>query len=108
MDAREVDVAVVAERERPLGLVTTHDIVVRGVARRFPVDARIDAVMTEHVVTLSTEATRHEAVEAFRGTQLVHLVLVDDGAAVAVLTREDLALSLADELAGVTGAGAPD
>ena len=30
MDTRGVDVAVVAERRRPVGVVTTHDIVVRG------------------------------------------------------------------------------
>lgn len=107
MAAREVDVAVVTERSRPVGVVTTHDIVVRGVARRFPADARIDSVMTDEVVTLPATADRREAAEALRAHGVAHLVLIDSGEPVAVLTREDLVVELAAELAGVTGTTDP-
>lgn len=103
MDARGVDVAVVTERKRPVGVVTTHDIVVRGVARRFPADARIDSVMTDEVVTLPAAADRREAADALRAHGVAHLVLMDGSEPVAVLTREDLVIELAAELAGVTG-----
>jgi CBS domain-containing protein len=107
MAARGVDVAVVTERNRPIGVVTTHDIVVRGVARRFPADARIDTVMTDEVVTLPAAADRGEAAEALRAHGVSHLVLMDTGAPVAVLTRDDLVVELAAELAGVTGTTDP-
>ena len=103
MDTQGVDVAVVAERKRPVGVVTTHDIVVRGVARRFPADARIDAVMTDEVVTLPSEADLRQAADALRDRGVAHLVLMDGGVPVAVLTREDLVV----ELAGVTGTTDP-
>ncbi len=102
MDTRGVDVAVVAERKRPVGVVTTHDIVVRGVAHRFPADARIDTVMTDEVITLPSGADRREAAHALRDHGVAHLVLMDGGVPVAVLTREDLVVELAAELAGVT------
>lgn len=103
MDARDVDVAVVTERKRPVGVVTTHDIVVRGVAHRFPADARIDSVMTAEVVTLPAAADRREAADALRAHGVALLVLMDGREPVAVLTREDLVVELAAELAGVTG-----
>lgn len=107
MDGRQVDVAVVTERNRPVGVVTTHDIVVRGVARRFPADARIDTVMTDQVITLDAGADRREAAGALRDHGVAHLVLMDGGQPVAVLTREDLVVELAAELAGVTGTTDP-
>jgi len=107
MDARGVDVAVVTDRKRPVGTVTTHDIVVRGVARRFPADARIDTVMTDGVVTLSCAADRQAAAEALREHGVAVLVLMDGGQPAAVLTREDLVVELAAELVGVTGPSDP-
>lgn len=107
MDSSGSDVAVVTERNRPIGVVTTHDIVVRGVARRFPADARIDTVMNDEVTTLPVAAARADAVGALRDHRVSHLVLVDGGEPVAVLTRDDLVVGLADELAGVTGTTDP-
>lgn len=103
MDRQGVDVAVVADHDRAVGTVTTHDIVVRGVARRFPADARIDSVMSDEVVTLPVSAHRREAGDALRERGVTQLVLVDGSAPVAVLTRDDLVAGLADELAGVAG-----
>ena len=103
LGAGDVDVAVVTDRKRPIGVVTTHDIVVRGVARRYPADARIDTVMTEDVVTLPCDADRRAAADAFRDHAVTALVLMDAGEPVAVLTRGDLVVELASELAGVTG-----
>jgi len=102
MDGRGVDVAVVVARNRPVGLVTTHDIVVRGVARRFPADARIDSVMTDQVVTLPADASRQDVADALREHGVAHLVLMDGSQPAAVLTREDLVVELAAELAGVS------
>jgi len=107
LGARGVDVAVVTDRNRAVGLVTTHDIVVRGVARRFPADARIDTVMTDEVVTLPATADRREAADALRTHGVPHLVLVDGHEPVAVLTRDDLVVELAAALAEVTGTPDP-
>ena len=107
LGARGVDVAVVTDRNRAVGLVTTHDIVVRGVARRFPADARVDSVMTAEVVTLPATADRREAAEALRAHGVPHLVLVDGTEPVALLTRDDLVVELAAALAEVTGTPDP-
>lgn len=107
LGARGVDVAVVTDRNRAVGLVTTHDIVVRGVARRFPADARIDTVMTDEVVTLPATADRREAADALQAHGVPHLVLVDGHEPVAVLTRDDLVVELAAALAEVTGTPDP-
>jgi CBS domain-containing protein len=52
MDKHAVGAVVVVDDDRPVGIVTDRDIVVRGVARRSPFDGRIDSAMTSGVVAI--------------------------------------------------------
>ncbi len=91
MDQKAVGAVVVVDGDdRPLGIVTDRDIAVRGVARRLPPDARIDAVMTTELVTLPADAEVAEAVAAFDQHAFRRLPLVEHGRIVGMVTVDDL------------------
>ena len=65
MDRSGVGTVLVTDAGRLVGIVTDRDVVVRGVARRLPLDARIDAVMSTALETLDADADLHDAVGVF-------------------------------------------
>lgn len=94
-----IGAVVVVDRGRPVGIVTEHDIITRGIAHRYPVDARVDAVMSDAPATIAESATPIEAVVAFRDLGVRHLPVVDaNGALVDVLAADDLLTGLATDL----------
>lgn len=101
MEERAVGALVVTDGERMTGIVTDRDLVTRGVARRLPGDARIDAVMTTNVVTLEASADLHHAFAVFRTHGIRRLPLVEDGEAVGMLTVDDLLINLCADFADV-------
>jgi len=90
MDKHAVGAVMVVDGDRPVGIVTDRDLVLRGVAHRLPTDARIDAVMTTDVVTLPADAEIAEAVAVFDRHPIRRLPLVEDGRIVAMITVDDL------------------
>lgn len=98
MDKRSVGALVVLDGERPVGIVTDRDLVVRGVARQVPSDARIDMVMTTEPVTLDADADLRQAMSIFYRSPFRRLPLVDDGRMVGLLSVDDLVLDLVNDL----------
>jgi CBS domain-containing protein len=90
MDRDVVGAVVVVDDDRPVGIVTDRDIVLRGVARRLPPDARVDAVMSTNLVTLPAGADLAEAVAVFDRYPFRRLPLVKDGRIVGMVTVDDL------------------
>lgn len=86
-------IVVVDDQHRPLGIVTDRDIVLRGVAHRLPLDARIDAVMSTDLVTLPADADMTVAVSIFEERDIRRLPLVDvDNRVVGMITVDDLVI----------------
>lgn len=83
-------VVIVDDNDRPVGIVTDRDIVLRGVAHRLPPGARIDAVMSTDLVTLPAEADIAEAMAVFEIHPFRRLPLLDDGLVVGMITVDDL------------------
>jgi CBS domain-containing protein len=102
MEHTGVGALVVIDGDRPIGIVTDRDIVRRGVARRLPPDARIDAVMSAPVVTIDADADLHDAYALFRSNALRRLAVVRGGAFVGMLTVDDLLIDLAADLADLS------
>ena len=98
MDHEVVGAVVVVEDDRPVGIVTDRDLVVRGMVRRIPTDARIDSVMTTELVTLPAGADLHEAMGLFHRHPIRRLPLLEDGRMIGMLTVDDLAIDLVSEL----------
>jgi len=105
-----VGAVVVVDKGRPVGIVTERDIVTRGVAHRYPVDARVDAVMSDEPLTIPESATPIEAAVLFRDHGVRHLPVVDaHGEVVEVLAADDLLTGLATNLLDIaTDVAHPD
>lgn len=95
---------IVAERGRsglePIGLVTDRDLVVKVLAEGVAPDSLVAAdLMTRRVVTAVESADVHEAIERMRGEGIRRLPVVDgSGALIGILSADDVAELLAEEL----------
>jgi CBS domain-containing protein len=99
MDRLGIGALVVVDGERPLGIVTDRDLAIRGLGRQLPGSAAVDRVMSRDLVTLPADAELHEAVTTFYRNPIRRLPLVDDGGRmVGMLTVDDLALDLVNDL----------
>jgi signal-transduction protein with cAMP-binding, CBS, and nucleotidyltransferase domain len=101
MDDKVVGAVVVVDGERPVGIVTDRDLVVRAVARGLPPDARIDDIMTTDLVVLDATAPPAEAVRLFEHHSVRRIPLVEGDQLVGVLSVDDLLVNAVSELSAV-------
>jgi CBS domain-containing protein len=95
---------VVDAGDRPVGVVTDRDIVVRAVARARH-HAPVGDVMTRHPVCVRDEATVTEAAQLMADRQHRRLALTDDaGTLRGVLSLDDLLRVAGDELGEIARA----
>jgi len=99
MDRAVVGGVVVVDDDRLVGIVTDRDLAVRALARRAPVDARVDSVMSTDVVTLDASADVRDAIRIFSSHAIRRLPLVDGGRMVGMITVDDLVVDAASDLA---------
>ena len=99
MDRAVVGALVVVDGERPVGIVTDRDLVLRAMAKRLPLDARVDSVMTTGLITVPADSDLHDALQVFASHAIRRLPLVEGGQVVGMLTLDDLAIDLIDDLA---------
>jgi CBS domain-containing protein len=91
-------VVVVDAENKPLGVVTDRDIVVRAVATARG-DATVADVMTRHAVSVPDTATITDAARAMANRQCRRVVVTcDDGTIIGVLSIDDLLAVAGDEL----------
>ena len=93
---------IVVEGDRPIGVLTDRDLVVRGLARGLPADARADGLMSMGVVAIDHDADVREAVRIFGTHPFRRLPVVDGHRVVGVVSVDDLLIALASELGEVT------
>jgi CBS domain-containing protein len=102
MDQHSVGAVVVVDGDRPVGVVTDRDLVVRALARRAPLEARVDGVMSADVVCVGADDELH-VVSAILSTHPFRRVpVVDDRRLVGMITLDDLIVRLAGDLHDAT------
>lgn len=99
MNDAVVGALVVVAGERPVGIVTDRDLVVRAMARDLPGDARVDAVMSTDLLTLDAGADVREAFSLFHSHAIRRLPVVENGRLVGLISADDLLINLASDLA---------
>ncbi len=102
MDQKAVGSVMVMDGERLVGIATDRDLVVRAVARRVPIDARIDSVMTTNVVTIDGEADVRDACRLFAEHPIRRLPVMSGDTVVGLIIVDDLTLILVNDLADAT------
>jgi CBS domain-containing protein len=87
----------------PVGIVTDRDLVVRGVARRAPTDARVDSMMSTDVVSIDAGDDIRQAYKLFASYPFRRLPVVDGEEFVGMLTVDDLLVYLTCSLESLAG-----
>ncbi len=91
MHGRKVGSVVVTDGERrPVGIFTLHDLREQIAERGADLDHALDAVMTRDPCTLEADAYAFEAVVEMARHHIRHLVIVDQGRLVGVVSERDL------------------
>jgi signal-transduction protein with cAMP-binding, CBS, and nucleotidyltransferase domain len=101
MDQQGVGAVVVVDHGDLVGIVTDRDLVLRGMARRFPLDARVDSVMSTDVIGLDADADRHDAVRLFRRHAVRRVPIVEGRRPIGMITADDLLVESIAELADI-------
>jgi CBS domain-containing protein len=98
-------VVVIDEEERPVGIVTDRDLVVRCLAdRRDPAETTIDEVMTKNPTTVTEHGARDISLLLMKDGGFRRMPVVDDrGRLVGVLSLDDVVRTLAADLWRVVG-----
>jgi CBS domain-containing protein len=98
MDQHSVGAVVVVDGDRPVGVVTDRDLVVRTLAHRLPPDARVDSVMSTGVVCVGADDELHDVTAILSTHQFRRVPVVDDHGVVGMITLDDLIVRLASDL----------
>lgn len=99
MNEKVVGSVVVVDGQRPVGIVTDRDLVVRGLSRGLPPDARVDGLMSRDLVTLDADVDLRKAYPLFRTHAIRRLPLTRKGEIVAMLSVDDLLIDTVADLA---------
>ncbi len=90
---------VVVDHQRPVGMVTDRDLVVRAMAKDVPGDGRVDSVMSMGLVAIDADADVRDAVAIFASHAVRRLPVVSHDRVVGVVTVDDLVVALTADVA---------
>lgn len=91
----------IVENNQLIGMITDRDLVVRGIAEKHAGSNSVTNVMSEHLVTITPDASVDEAAHLMAQHQIRRLPVVENGQLVGMLSLGDLAVSnYAEESAG--------
>ena len=106
MRDRHVGAVLVVDNDRPVGIVTDRDIVMRAVIEgRDPNTTPVRDVMSGSVTVVGSDQKIDDAVIAIRTAAVRRLPIVNAaGKAIGIVTLDDLVVLMAGELSLVAGA----
>ena len=87
----EINALIVVQGERPVGIVTTKDALVRGFEHGMPVTAiTAGMVASSPLTTINEEATVEEAARLMKRSRIKHLPVVSNNKLVGIVTDTDI------------------
>ena len=102
MDEAAVGALVVIDEGRPVGIVTDRDLVVRAMARGYPLDSRVDSVMTTGLVGIDADEDLRQAIQLFSHHAIRRLPVVEGDEIRGMITLDDVVIDLAHDLEEAT------
>lgn len=88
-EARVGSIVIVSPHGAPVGVFTRHDILDRVVLKRRDLTQPISSIMTPHPHVLPAEASVHDAILAMARHAIRHVLVVDAGKLIGVVTERD-------------------
>ena len=103
MDKKNVGCVVVVDNNKPCGIVTDRDIVIRVISKGIdPMEVSVDDVMSELVLCLDEDMGLYDALEMLKGKSLRRYPVIDtNGNLKGIITLDDIIFLLGKELANV-------
>jgi CBS domain-containing protein len=92
---------LVVSGDEVVGIVTDRDITVRGVGGGQPLMTQVDAVMSEHPVTIQGSVDVFEAFEILKNERVRRLPVLEDDNLAGIISVDDLLVALVVELGAV-------
>ena len=94
MESQNIGSIVVMERDRPVGIITERDIVVRIASPSVdPRNMKVQDIMTSPLVTIKSDASVEEAVALMGKRKIKKIVVMEEGKIAGMLTYTDIARS---------------
>lgn len=91
----------IVDNEKLVGMITDRDIVTRCVAEKKPPSSKVEEIMSQELVTVSSDDSSYEAVRLMSEHQIRRLPVVDGDKLVGIVSLGDFAThQLTDEQAG--------
>ena len=98
----EINSLIVVQGERPVGIVTTKDALVRGFEHGLPVTAiKAGMVASSPLTTINEEASVEEAAGLMKRAKIKHLPVVNNGKLVGIITDTDIMFSVPSMLSTI-------
>ncbi|MEH6954888.1 MULTISPECIES: CBS domain-containing protein [Neobacillus] len=92
----------IVDKEQLVGMITDRDIVIRGVAEKHPGSTKVEDIMSNNLITISTDATSKEAAKLMSEHQIRRLPVVEEGKLIGIVSLGDFAVhELTDDQAKV-------
>jgi CBS domain-containing protein len=100
MEEKNIGCVVVIDNEKPCGLVTDRDILIRVINKGLsPAETYVDDVMSELVLTLDEDMGLHEALEKVKGMSVRRFPVTDkNGNLSGIVTLDDIIYLLGKEM----------
>jgi len=98
-----VGALVVVDEDRPVGIVTDRDLVVRVLARGADAAGRIDGVMSMGVVALDADDDVEELYAVFGRHAIRRVPVVDHDRVVGMISLDDAVVSTSSQMAALSG-----
>jgi CBS domain-containing protein len=102
MTSSGVGCVIVVDGQIPIGIVTDRDIVTRGVARQYPMDGRIDGLMSMGVIALDAGQDLDDLLHVFRDHAIRRIPIVDHARVVGIVSLDDILVLVAEQFSGVS------
>ncbi len=91
----------IVDEERLVGMITDRDIVIRGVAEKNPGSTKVEKIMSDQLVTVTSDTTTKQAAKLMAEHQIRRLPVVEGENLIGIVSLGDFAThQLTDELAG--------
>lgn len=90
MVKRNVGALIVAEREKPIGIVTERDVLKKCCLNVSCEEVRVKEIMTSPLVTIDAEAPLGAAVEVMADKDIRRLLVTENGKISGIVTDKDL------------------
>jgi len=83
----------IVDGDRLVGMITDRDIVIRGIAEKHPPSSKVEAVMSDHLVTATPDMSTQEATKLMAQHKIRRLPVVDGDKLIGIVALGDFAIN---------------